>query len=235
MPPRLVHLVRHADRHRHLTDPSLTDRGHEECVALAANFPYHFTITKILCSPLKRAIQTTLESFYPAISALSGSNPQWHIDNDPYLISRGTKPPVFTIPEIKQSLEESVKENPKLRGYEYTKLLDFSRVESEMPRWPEKEGIFLPDNIIARGVAARRYIYDNYDLNEELLVVTHGGFINYLTDEWDGFDECTSTSTGWTNADWRSYNMLEENGAIRFAETEESIRHRMKRTDVGCE
>ncbi|KAF3928505.1 hypothetical protein ABW20_dc0109587 [Dactylellina cionopaga] len=103
MPPGVVHLVRHAEAHRsakgqpYLDDPSLTDRGHQECAALAANFPHHFSITKILCSPLKRTVQTTLESFYPAVSALYRSDPRWHIDAEPYFLSRGAEYPATTI------------------------------------------------------------------------------------------------------------------------------------------
>lgn len=49
-------------------DPRLTEAGIAECKALESRFPYQSSIELIVSSPLRRAVQTALCSFQPAIN-----------------------------------------------------------------------------------------------------------------------------------------------------------------------
>jgi hypothetical protein len=49
-------------------DPHLTEAGMAECRALETRFPYQSSIDMIVSSPLRRALETSLCSFQPAIS-----------------------------------------------------------------------------------------------------------------------------------------------------------------------
>ncbi|KAF3903207.1 hypothetical protein ABW20_dc0102298 [Dactylellina cionopaga] len=234
MPPRLIHLVRHAEGHHnvnwqhHLRDPILTDLGHTQCSTLAAGFPYHSRITKIICSPLKRTIQTTLESFHPTISRLSASDPQWKIRTDPYFQETGEWECDLgsTLPELKAFLKQfPEEETPEIaKGYKYASLLDFSTVESDCPEWPAKEGKFSAETVKKRSEKARHYLYDNYNEDEEIIVVTHGGFLHYITEDWESYDELMGT--GWGNTDWRTYTIREVDGVVQMVETEECLKRR---------
>ncbi|EPS43741.1 hypothetical protein H072_2263 [Dactylellina haptotyla CBS 200.50] len=225
MPPRLVYLVRHAEGHHNINwahyirDPDLTDKGHNQCQTLAANFPYHSRITTVLCSPLKRTIQTTLESFHPAISRLADGNPSFKIITNPYVQETGewecdigTK-----VPELQEWFGNYASENPESKGYAYREALDFSIVESDVPEWPQKEGKFAASKVAARAEVAREYLFDNFGEDEELVIVSHGGFLHYLTDDWADYDE--SMGTAWSNTDWRSYEVTKgEDGKVKLVE-----------------
>ncbi|KAF3912484.1 hypothetical protein ABW20_dc0105335 [Dactylellina cionopaga] len=214
MPPRLVHLVRHAQGHHnvnsqyHIRDPDLTAKGHAQCYKLAATFPYHSNLTRVLCSPLKRTIQTTLESFHPAISRLASNDPGWKIITSP--IS---------------------KENPSLPGYDHLPLLDFSLVESDAPEWPAKQGQFASKAVVTRASKARRYLYDNFGKDEEVVVVSHGGFLDYLTGEWRNHD--VSVGTPWGNTDWGSYEIVEEKGEVKLVEVEKRVMEDVEDMEEG--
>jgi hypothetical protein len=60
----------------------------------------------------------------------------------------------------------------------------------------------------------------------EIVVVTHGGYLHYFTEDWDGHEKFTGT--GWENTEWRSYEFVsatDERASLR--ETSES---RVRRT-----
>jgi hypothetical protein len=50
-----------------IRDSLLTAQGHTQCAHLRNTFPHHSDISIILASPLRRAIQTAIESFSPAL------------------------------------------------------------------------------------------------------------------------------------------------------------------------
>ncbi|TGO47093.1 hypothetical protein BCON_0294g00010 [Botryotinia convoluta] len=68
----IVHFVRHAEGYNNLrtpgagnlTDPLLTPHGKSQCLTLRTQFP-HLKPHHILCSPLRRTLQTALLSLSP--------------------------------------------------------------------------------------------------------------------------------------------------------------------------
>ena len=62
----------------------------------------------------------------------------------------------------------------------------------------------------------------------EIVVVTHGGFLHYFTEDWDGHEKFTGT--GWANTEVRSYEFVTgaEEGAS-LMETRESRLRRLGR------
>jgi len=75
-PKVIIHLVRHAEADHNLAhlygkdratykDPVLTQRGFNQCQRLLTAFPHMDDITLVLCSPLRRCMQTALFSFKP--------------------------------------------------------------------------------------------------------------------------------------------------------------------------
>ncbi|KAK6508012.1 hypothetical protein TWF481_006432 [Arthrobotrys musiformis] len=238
MPPRLLHLVRHAQGHHnvnwqhYLRDPALTDLGHSQCQRLASTFPHHSSITHVVCSPLKRTIQTTLESFHPTIARLVSQDKDFKIRANPYFQENGEWECDIgsTIPEIQEFLsnfvDDAAKENDVvIRGYEHQSCLDFSLVEKSSPEWPEKKRIFAAKNVEKRGAYARDYLFDNYTEKDEVVIVSHGGYLHVLTEDWDSYDDMKGT--GWENTERRSFVVKKNDaGKVVLEETEESIKNR---------
>lgn len=86
-------------------------------------------------------------------------------------------------------------------------------------KWsPEKK------HLEARAKAARRWLRDlgqKSGDDAEIVVVTHGGYLHYFTDDWDGHDRFVGT--GWSNTEWRSYQFRsEDDEGAALVETEES-------------
>lgn len=53
------------------------------------------------------------------------------------------------------------------------------------------------------------------------MVVTHGGYLHYFTDDWDGHEKFTGT--GWANTEFRSYGFVSsEDADAALVETGES-------------
>ena len=60
---------------------------------------------------------------------------------------------------------------------------------------------------------------------KEIVLVSHGGFLYYLTEDWT--DNARFSGTGWDNCEIRSYQFEPEDGnSAPIVETEESCRRR---------
>ncbi|KAK6343736.1 hypothetical protein TWF730_011325 [Orbilia blumenaviensis] len=250
MPPRLLHLVRHAQGHHnvnwqhYIRDPTLTDLGHSQCHRLATTFPHHDSVTHVICSPLKRTIQTTLECFYPTITRLASENKDFKIRTDPYFQENGEWECDLGsfVPEVQDFFsnfaEEQTSGGSAIRGYEHHARLDFSPVEQSAPEWPEKIGIFAAKNVEKRGGYARNYLFESFTEDDEVVIVSHGGYLHVLTEDWDSYDEMKGTA--WENTERRSFVVTRNNqGKVVLEETQESIKNRighlMGDTDAGTE
>ncbi|KAF3923894.1 hypothetical protein AA313_de0204486 [Arthrobotrys entomopaga] len=216
------HFSGHAEGHHnvgwqhHLRDPDLTTLGHKQCATLAANFPHHAKITTVICSPLKRTIQTTLESFHPTISRLSSSNSSFKVVTNPYFQETGEwECDIGSVtPELNTWLQKYHNENPEVKGYGHISLLDFSLVQREAPDWPAKKEIFAANKATERAEYARQWLYENFDENEEVVIVSHGGFLHFLTDDWGQYEE--SQGTAWRNTDWQSFKLVPDGGRMKL-------------------
>ncbi|CAP66850.1 uncharacterized protein PODANS_4_6570 [Podospora anserina S mat+] len=219
--PTYVHLVRHAQGYHNLCqenhalpDPDLTDLGKRQCEELYQSFPYHDKITHLVASPLRRTIYTCLLSFNPDIAP--------------------DKPRVITLPDIQE-----VSPFPCDTGSEPAKLLDEfpdDKVvdlglvkEGWNDKGPGSEYAPEPRKLFERARRAREWFRDlgrdhagEGEVN--IVAVTHGGFLHFLTEDFEGVDY--GRGTGWGNTEWRSYEVVEENGEVRLRETGQSARRR---------
>ncbi|KAI4142245.1 MAG: hypothetical protein L6R39_005022 [Caloplaca ligustica] len=202
-----IHLVRHAQAvhnlttaNQHMHDPPLTSFGEQQCRELSARFPHHSSIDLLVSSPLRRTMQTTLIAFKPELS-------------------RGVK--YIALPEVQETsdlpcdtgsklsvLKEEFKDQP----------VDFSLVPKD---WDSKQGKWVANQeaIERRCCEARKWLKDRSEAN--IVVVTHGGLLHYLTEDWAGCKELQGTR--WENCEFRSYRFEEgDNKNASLQETEES-------------
>jgi broad specificity phosphatase PhoE len=171
-----IHLVRHAQgfhnlsiENEQLQDPDLTPLGEEQCAALRKEFPYHDKLTKLFASPMRRTVYTCLHAF-------------------------GTDElkPIVTFPEFQE-----VSANPcdigspvaKVKA-EFEGIADYSNVEdSWTDKGPGSEYEPTLEKTTARGLKARKILRDRVSGDEHIVVVSHGGFLHFLTDDWYGVPE----------------------------------------------
>lgn len=125
-------------------------------------FPYTASVDLLVASPLKRTIYTALLSF------------------------PDSRLPLIAIPELQEtsdqpcdtgsSVEELQREFPG-------KNIDFALV---VPDWNSKVGRWAPQRqaIENRAHVARQWLMSRPEQN--VVVVTHGGILHYLTDDWIG-------------------------------------------------
>ena len=199
-------------------DPSLTPHGESQCSQLFSDFAYpdSSSSTLVVASPLRRTIATALLSFPTLISK---ENPLIAFP----LIQETSDLPSDTGSDL-EVLESEYGDNPKV---------DLSLVH---PGWNEKSSTYAPTApaIEARACQARQWLKARQEDN--VIVVTHGGLLHYLTEDWVG--SAKLMGTGWENCEYRSYRFVapgdeqdgakEDNAGIR--ETDES-RSRRKGTE----
>lgn len=213
MPPR-VHLVRHAQGFHNLSvanhsihDPLLTPAGIEQCKTLGRDFPYTTEIDLVVASPLKRTVYTALYSFAEPIEK--------------------KKLKVIALPELQETsdLPCDTGSNPEEVDREFNgRPVDTSILASRDGKlWNSKKGRWAPnaDAIIARAADARRWLLARPE--KEIVVVTHGGFLHYFTEDWTGADKFAGT--GWANTEYRTYTFKSSTDPT-LVETPESMERR---------
>ena len=175
MPPKRLHLIRHAQGYHNLSienhqlrDPLLTPHGEQECLARSRNIRNtNQRIDCIVASPLRRALHTALSVFRDVLDA----NPDLKIIALPELQETSSLPCDVGLP-----LDD-------LLQHFQGKPIDFSKVKFG---WNNKlSGPFSPriDLVQNRILEARRFLRD---LEGGVAVVTHGGLLHFLTDDWVG-------------------------------------------------
>lgn len=184
-----IHLVRHAQgfhnlnyENQQIPDPYLTPLGHEQCAELCASFPYHDRITHLVASPLRRTLVTCHESFQPAVKAGK----------------RVIAQPLF---QETSSHPCDTGSEPEVIRAEYGAWADFDLVEKG---WNDKKSPgskWAPrvSSLEERAREARVWLRElarKSGADAEIAVVTHGGFLHFLTEDWDGMDLSRGTSAG---------------------------------------
>jgi broad specificity phosphatase PhoE len=216
MPKIYLHLIRHAQGFHNLClenhvlpDPLLTPLGEQQCHELSKAFPYTSQITHLIASPLRRTIYTTLLSFPSLLPSSS---------------SKGLQ--TLALPSIQETSDlpcdtgssipvlESEFSSPTSK---YDGAVNFSLLT---PAWNSKKGVFSPaaKAIEARAMSARKYLrtlaesYLKEGQGEEvhMVVVTHGGFLHYFTEDFEGAVNDGTVGTGWHNTEFRSFNFVGE-------------------------
>lgn len=178
--PITIHLVRHAQGIHNLSreregtyDPPLTDKGRLQCSALRAAFPHHEKVTRLIASPLTRTLHTCTLGFGPEGGAEIESK-------------------VIALPSIQEVSDApcDIGSEPSHLETEFGKLVDLSRVEvgwNHKPAtksWEEKLGQ-LQERAIRARVELRDLLKDAGP-DEHVVVVSHGAFLHFLTDDCSG-------------------------------------------------
>ncbi|KAI1192372.1 histidine phosphatase superfamily [Nemania serpens] len=219
---RNPHSVRHAQglhnlshANHHLPDPGLTPLGEDQARSLACSFlgaDKIGTIELVLASPLRRTIQTAL--------ALLASPPCMPAAVDG---SGGSIQRVVAWPEVQEASHlpcDTGSPLDEIRAQFAHAPVDFAMVESG---WHVKQqGKWTPtvEMLLERGKRARRWLRRRPEKN--ILVVSHGCFLHFLTDDW--VDAVNSHATSWDNAEVRTFVFEDEHDSdnIALCETEES-------------
>ncbi|XHF97960.1 hypothetical protein AWENTII_001535 [Aspergillus wentii] len=167
------------------TNPK-TETGKEQSHHLQSIFPHHANVELIAASPLRRTIYTAMHAFRPAFDA----NPDRKL---------------LLLPDLQEYSGFSCD-----IGSEVGVLGEEMR-ENGVPvdmgllgeGWEKKTGRYEPttETISARCRDVRCWLKDRPE--KEIVLVTHGGLLHYLTEDWE--DACKGTGTGWTNTEYRSY------------------------------
>lgn len=213
--PPIVHLVRHAQGYHNLTtanydmpDPSITPYGIKQCQQLSQTFQHHSSTKVVVASPIRRTLYTALNSFKPELSKAVRiiALPELQETSDL---------PCDTGSEVK-ILEDEFQDQP----------VDLSLVKEG---WNSKKGKWAPTSeaIKARAREARLWLRSRTE--GDIVVVTHGGFLHYLTQDWTNSKKFSGT--GWSNCEYRSYSFAEDDDPdASLIETYES-RSRRSRTE----
>lgn len=175
MAPNNLYLIRHAQGFHNLgienhaiRDPLLTPEGELQCTRLAKAIDNIQSIDCIVASPLRRALYTALITFREVLQA----KPNMKIVALPELQETSSLPCDTGLPV--DELRSEFKEQP----------IDFSLVPEN---WNDKLfGPFAPqtDFVSRRVEKARRFLQRRSE--REVVVVTHGSLLHYLTEDWVG-------------------------------------------------
>lgn len=108
-------------------------------------------------------------------------------------------------------------------------------LEAVTKGWNSKTGRWSPASsaIEARARDARIWLRDlglqaareGEDVN--IVVVTHGGYLHYFTEDWDG--HASFTGTGWANTEFRSYEFVNLEKGDGNATLRETVASRERR------
>ncbi|KAG5820845.1 hypothetical protein H9Q74_000409 [Fusarium xylarioides] len=232
MPP-VIHCIRHGQGFHNvgagcytLPDPRLTPLGEEQNMALReTGFSDQSRISLVLASPLCRTLQSACLVFQPALQGNSKCHPEiiavpdaQETSDDPCDV--GTDPSLLreVVAENNWPVEVSlVKDgwNAKALGTRYSPESTAIAARARDAR------IFIRQKI--------RELVEQDDMDPQVALVTHGGFLHYFTDDWE--DSWLNPGMGWKNCETRSYvfeqDILDDTDVeARLTETMES---RLKR------
>ncbi|KAI0181675.1 histidine phosphatase superfamily [Hypoxylon sp. FL1284] len=219
-----IHLFRHAESLHNVDpyfertrDPSLSDRGIQQCRDFKlqcwdkrndADFPFMKSVTHIVCSPLRRAIQSALEAFGPQAG-------QRRLIVLPELTEISRLPSAFG-----SSRDELVGEFGDALNVDYLPD-DYGTVGRESP-WA-----YELTKIHARVGAAREWLASlarDAGAGSHIVVMAHGQLNHFLADNYEG-PKPPGYSAEWDgNLSYRSYLVDPEAGTLH--ETPESMAKR---------
>ncbi len=205
-----IHFVRHAQGFHNLgaefsniRDPRLTPLGVSQCANLQKeHFPAERqrSLSLITASPLTRTLQTANFSFQPALTTKDSK----------------CKPTILAIPDAQETSDypcDTGSDVPVLqKACEEQKWpVDLSLLKDD---WNIKtlDGRYSPASaaLVVRARDCRkllrekaRELSNSGDENVEIVLVTHGGYLHYLTGDWE--DAAKFSGTGWENTEYRTY------------------------------
>ncbi|EEQ83626.2 phosphoglycerate mutase [Blastomyces dermatitidis ER-3] len=188
----IIHCVRHAQGFHNLShanhiipDPLLTPHGESQCRDLSAEFPHHSQIDLVVASPLRRTIYTALLAFEDQIK------------------NKGLT--IIALPEIQETSDVPCDVGSDLTVLQ--KEVDDNGLPVDLKLvgedWNSKKEKWAPsaEAIANRAREARRWLKARPE--KEIVIVTHGGFLHYFTEDWE--DSTLYQGTGWRNTEYRTY------------------------------
>ncbi|KAE8444330.1 hypothetical protein EG329_000640 [Mollisiaceae sp. DMI_Dod_QoI] len=202
-----IYLVRHAQGEHNITrdftifDSPLTPHGHTQCQQLQQTFPHHSSVQIVLSSPLRRAIQTAIHSFAPALL-----RPDINLMLVPLAQEISAKP--CDVGHEREDLEKEIKrllsEEGREVGFDASRI-DYSILEEG---WSLKKGLYEDSlqAVEARAAELRKWLWRRPE--KEIVLVTHGAFLHYLTEDWDSFE--ASHGTAYDNCEYRCFTFTED-------------------------
>jgi broad specificity phosphatase PhoE len=179
-----IFVIRHAeskhnvDKNLDQLDPGLTALGVQQAEQLGRTFPGPANVAVILTSPLRRALQTTLSAFPHVLDRSYYADGERGVDGGVKLVVDADAQERSALPCDTGSGRDVLEET--FPG------LDFSSLPED---WPLKDGPFAPDDeaLRARARKLRRRLADLVaslaDPKGNLVVVTHGVFMKFLTQD----------------------------------------------------
>lgn len=172
-----IHVFRHAEamhnideRYRNTRDPLLTPAGMEQCRIFSEQFPFMDKIACVLSSPLKRAIQSSLLAFAPALR-----NKQ-----------------VIVLPEITEvgSHPSGFGSSPEELVSQFGNRINVDNVPHDFADLhPESPWAYEMEKIIHRMGLARDSLKDlaiKAGDGAHIVVMTHGQSCHFLAEDFDG-------------------------------------------------
>lgn len=168
-----IHFVRHAqgahnasNDNEALVDPGLTALGEQQCDEFNQSFPFGHQVKYVIASPMRRAIQTASR----ATAGYSARVQAWD-----------------TVQETSDAPND-IGSNVDLLEKEFGEAIDLKHVRQN---WNNKDesSVFEPqwDKLLARTQEARRALRDlAHDQDDHIVVVSHGGVLHFLTEDWQG-------------------------------------------------
>ena len=231
----IIHCVRHGQGFHNLgagfyslRDPGLTPLGEDQCENIrSTSFPDQSKISLITASPLRRTLHTAALIFNQALTSNSRCLPR-----------------ILALPDAQETSDEpcDTGSDPSLLHdivAENNWPVDLSLIEDS---WNVKtlENRYSPRSsaIEARAHETRillrqniRELVRNGDIDAQVVLVSHGGYLHYFTDDWE--DSYQYPGTGWHNCETRSYVfeedlMTDKDEKARLIETIESRQKRGK-------
>ncbi|KAI1097994.1 phosphoglycerate mutase-like protein [Jackrogersella minutella] len=195
----IVILIRHGEALHNITDewalpdPSLTEKGIDQCKALPAklepNFPFTKDECRIVVSPLRRTLQTAQHSL------------QW-------LRDRGVPTEVRAEWQETTNYPCDIGDDPSIIKDEWPDL-DFSNLD---PIYPQKIGLYenSEDAFQRRASFARDWLSKRPE--KCIVVVTHSGFLKRLV-----------KGSKYQNLEYRTYELVEDSGGFKLNEIDRDI------------
>lgn len=186
-----IHLVRHAEAEHNVNrdnysfpDAVLTHKGKQQCVALD-NLTQHTlqqSAQLLVSSPLRRTLQTSLIGLPTLVDRLGGPSS------------------ILVMPELQEnssSPADTGSSRDELSKIEEFDGIDFSRLDD---LWNSKTGFWSSDPKALRRRAAwtRNWLANRPE--DEIVVVSHGSALKYLTEDF-------SPHNLWYNTQVKSYTL----------------------------
>jgi broad specificity phosphatase PhoE len=205
-----IYIIRHAESEHNVSkdfsklDPPLTALGFKQARQLSQTIPdASKNVAIILCSPLRRAIQTTLAGFSNILDKryFPNDTAQGVHDGATLLLEADLQERSDLPCDTGSSVEELTTAFPHL---------DFGGLDES---WPTKTGRYGPDDSDVRDRPVR--VTDLLEKwaerlegkdRKDVVVVTHGVFMKFLTGDHD---------IDLPKAGWRSYGLRKEDGGER--------------------